>query len=92
MSAPVGTDGLFTLADTLGAEDHGFALTDLRLSLSPALAGLSERDARILTMRFYGNLTQLEIAERIGLSQMHISRLITQSLSTLRRELSHDDF
>ncbi|GAB7044287.1 MULTISPECIES: SigB/SigF/SigG family RNA polymerase sigma factor [Catenuloplanes] len=92
LSAPVGTDGLFTLADTLGAEDHGFALTDLRLSLSPALAGLSERDARILTMRFYGNLTQLEIAERIGLSQMHISRLITQSLSTLRRELSHDDF
>jgi len=87
LSAPAGPDGIFELADTLGAEDHGYELTELRLALGPALAGLTERQRRIVTMRFYGNQTQTQIAEQIGVSQMHVSRLLAAALAALRNHL-----
>ncbi|HEY3749927.1 MAG TPA: sigma-70 family RNA polymerase sigma factor [Pseudonocardiaceae bacterium] len=52
--------------------------------LYPALARLPEREARIVALRFFGDLTQSQIAERVGLSQMHVSRLLAASLTTLR--------
>ena len=54
------------------------------------MACLDEREQRILTLRFYGNLTQSEIAEQIGISQMHVSRLLSRSLLKLRGELGSD--
>jgi RNA polymerase sigma-B factor len=87
LSAPLTDDGATSLADTLGDEDHGFELAELRISLGPAIAALDEREQRILAMRFHGNLTQTEIAEQIGISQMHVSRLLTKALAKLRRTL-----
>jgi RNA polymerase sigma-B factor len=91
LSAPVGEDGNRELADTLGGEDSEFELTELRVALGPAMASLDTREQQILTLRFYGNLTQSEIADRIGVSQMHVSRLITKALLKLRRQFSDLD-
>jgi RNA polymerase sigma-B factor len=71
----------------LGADDYGYALAELHLALGPALARLSERERRIVTMRFYGNQTQSQIAAQIGVSQMHVSRLLTAALRKLRTHL-----
>jgi len=90
LSVPVGADGLAELGDTLGGEDHGYELAEANLAVGPALARLSERQRRIVTMRFYGNLTQSQIAEEIGVSQMHVSRLLTAALAQLRNDLGPD--
>jgi RNA polymerase sigma-B factor len=92
LSTPVGQDdGSLELGDTLGADDHGFELAELRIALGPALAGLDEREQMMLSMRFYGNQTQAEIAEQLGISQMHVSRLLTKALGKLRRLMDADD-
>ena len=88
LSTPLTDDGGTSLGDTLGDEDHGFELAELRISLGPAMAALDEREQRILALRFHGNLTQTEIAEQIGISQMHVSRLLTKALAKLRRQLA----
>ncbi|GID95723.1 SigB/SigF/SigG family RNA polymerase sigma factor [Amorphoplanes digitatis] len=75
-------------AETLGGEDHGLELAEARIALGPALASLDERGQRILTMRYYGNLSQAEIAQQVGISQMHVSRLIGRALHQLRGQLS----
>jgi RNA polymerase sigma-B factor len=90
LSTPVGPEGSSELGDTLGDEDHEFAIREARLALAPALASLSPRERKILTLRFYGNLTQTEIAKQVGISQMHVSRLISRSLLTLRGHLTGD--
>ncbi|MEU5779535.1 RNA polymerase sigma factor SigF [Micromonospora lupini] len=90
LSTPMGIDGGMELGDTLGEHDHEFDRVDLRVALGPALATLPEREQRILSLRFHGNLTQAQIAEQIGVSQMHVSRLITRALATLRGHLSAD--
>ncbi|SNR62156.1 RNA polymerase sigma factor, sigma-70 family, partial [Actinoplanes regularis] len=64
-----------------------FELAETRVALGPALATLNEREQRILTLRFYGNLTQSQIADQIGISQMHVSRLLTKALAKLRNQL-----
>ncbi|MEH0824721.1 MULTISPECIES: SigB/SigF/SigG family RNA polymerase sigma factor [unclassified Micromonospora] len=92
LSTPTGADGSMELGDTLGALDHDFDTVELRVALGPALATLPERERRILSMRFHGNLTQGQIAEQIGISQMHVSRLITRALATLRVHLADDRF
>jgi RNA polymerase sigma-B factor len=73
------------LADFVGEPDPHFELIEYRETLHPLIARLPIRQRRILTMRFYGNLTQSEIAARIGISQMHVSRLLSDALSQLRR-------
>jgi RNA polymerase sigma-B factor len=88
LSTPVSADGTTELGETLGGEDHAFALTELRVALRPAMATLDDREQKILTLRFYGNLTQSEIAEQIGISQMHVSRLLTKALLKLRGHLA----
>jgi RNA polymerase sigma-B factor len=75
------------LGDLLGAEDAEFELAELRVALGPALAALDQREQRILTLRFYGNMTQSQIAEQIGVSQMHVSRLLARALAKLRGQL-----
>ncbi|MFF4811184.1 SigB/SigF/SigG family RNA polymerase sigma factor [Micromonospora chersina] len=81
-----GTDGVERL-ELIAAADPGYAAVDDRLTLRPLLAALPPRERRILTMRFYGDLTQAQIATRVGLSQMHVSRLLTHSLAQLRAEM-----
>lgn len=68
----------------IGAADPGYAAVDDRLVLRQLLAVLPLRERRILTMRFYGDLTQAQIATRVGLSQIHVSRLLKRSLAQLK--------
>ncbi|WP_089157902.1 SigB/SigF/SigG family RNA polymerase sigma factor [Micromonospora sp. NBS 11-29] len=89
LSTPIGDgDSATELGDTLGTEDNEYELAELRASLGPALATLDEREQKILTLRFYGNLTQSEIAARVGVSQMHVSRLLARALTKLRGQLT----
>ncbi|HET9519140.1 MAG TPA: SigB/SigF/SigG family RNA polymerase sigma factor [Actinoplanes sp.] len=90
LATPITADGTTELGDTLGTEDHEYALAETRAALSPALATLTEREQKIITLRFYGNLTQSQIADQIGISQMHVSRLLTKALTKLRGQLSTD--
>ena len=90
LSAPISTDTDTELGDTLGGEDPGYAHAELKMALGPALAGLDERAQTIVVLRFYGNLTQAEIAERVGVSQMHVSRLLAKALTHLRLRLTDD--
>jgi len=74
-------------SDTMGEEDTAFHDVDNRALLTPAFATLPEREQLILQLRFVAGLTQSEIAARIGVSQMHVSRLLTASLRKLREEI-----
>jgi RNA polymerase sigma-B factor len=85
-----GEDGT-ELGDLFGVEDHELALAEFRASLGPALESLGPREQKIVILRFFGNLTQTQIAERVGISQMHVSRLLTRSLATLRDHLTSED-
>ena len=88
LATPISSDGSSTtLADTLGEQDSGFELAELRAALGPALASLDDREQKIISLRFYGNLTQTEIAEQVGVSQMHVSRLLAKALVKLRRQI-----
>ncbi len=73
-----------TLGTRLGDVDPGYVGTDDRMLLAISLTHLPERERTILHLRFVDDLTQSEIAERIGISQMHVSRLLAASLATLR--------
>ena len=73
--------------ETIGSTDAGYERTDDRASLEPALAALPDREREILRMRFEDGLTQTQIAERVGISQMHVSRLIRRSLERMRSQL-----
>lgn len=76
-----------TLGDLLGEEDPEFEkVVDLQ-ALRPLLAELSTRDKRILLMRYFRNMTQTQIGEALGVSQMQVSRLLTQILGQLRAQL-----
>ena len=83
----VGIDGT-ELGDLFGQDDPDLALAEFRASLGPALDALSPREQRIVILRFFGNLTQTQIADRVGISQMHVSRLLARSLATLRGQLT----
>ena len=72
------------VAARLGAEDPGYELAEYSATLAPELRALPERDRLVLHLRFVEDLTQSEIAERIGVSQMHVSRLIRAALTKLR--------
>jgi RNA polymerase sigma-B factor len=87
LSTPVGATGDRELGDSLGADDDGYARTDFHLSLGPAMQHLTEREQLIVTLRFSGNQTQSQIAERVGVSQMHVSRLLAGALAKLRHQL-----
>ena len=75
------------VADTLGSEDEGLEGVEYRESLKPMLEQLPSREKKILMLRFFKNMTQSEIATEIGISQMHVSRLLARTLAQLREGL-----
>lgn len=82
-----GTEEAPAIADTLGDVDLGLDQIENREALRPLLAALPERERMVLLLRFFENLTQTQIAERVGISQMHVSRLLAKSLTRLRDQL-----
>ena len=86
LDAVTAPDGA-SIGDTLGEYDAALDGIDNHETLRPALLALPERERTILVYRFFGELTQSEIAEKVGLSQMHVSRLLSRSLESLRREI-----
>ena len=73
--------------EIVGEEDEGFDRVEDRASLEPAIGTLPHREREILRMRFEEGMTQSQIADRVGVSQMHVSRLIRKSIDQLREEL-----
>src|ERR1700704_5077623 len=86
LEAPRGTeeDSGDTLGDTLGTEEHGFALAEDRATIEHLMRSITPREREVLHMRFAEDLTQAEIGERIGVSQMQVSRIIRQSVARMR--------
>jgi RNA polymerase sigma-B factor len=84
LDAPAPGEQTGTLAASIGEEDVSMADVEHRVALSPLMAKLPERQQRILHLRFFDGLTQSEIALRLGISQMHVSRLLARSLAQLR--------
>jgi RNA polymerase sigma-B factor len=82
----VGPEG-DTLGERLGDDDQALEDAEQRAFLSPALDRLPARDRFIVKLRFVDGMTQSEIAKQVGMSQMHISRLLSRSLQTLRDAL-----
>ncbi|MFE2012781.1 RNA polymerase sigma factor SigF [Streptomyces sp. NPDC059491] len=83
--------GETSLADRLGYEDHGLTGIEYIASLKPMIASLPERERQILSLRFVSGLTQSEIGTELGISQMHVSRLLSRTLARLRRGLTLDE-
>ncbi len=93
LDAPVRRDAedSSTLVEALGADDGRFALADSREAISEAWRGLSDVERRVLVLRFVHDLPQRRIAELVGYSQMHVSRLLRRSLSRLLEASGRDD-
>jgi RNA polymerase sigma-B factor len=71
-------------AETIGADDEAYELVEYSAAIAPAMNAMPPRDRLILRLRFERDLTQSEIADRLGISQMHVSRIIRRSLARLR--------
>ena len=80
-------DDARAIADTLGDVDAGLDRIEDREALRPLLEALPERERMVLVLRFFESMTQTQIAERVGISQMHVSRLLAKSLTRLRDQL-----
>jgi RNA polymerase sigma-B factor len=88
---PEEDDSEGALADRIGYEDHGLEGIEYVESLKPLIAALPARDRTILSLRFVANMTQSEIGEELGISQMHVSRLLTRTLVKLRKGLTLEE-
>jgi RNA polymerase sigma-B factor len=86
---PGGEDG-YALSDVLGAADPALDVVVDREAVKPRLAALPERERAILYLRFFGDMTQSRIAEEFGISQMHVSRLISRCCNRLREQVLGD--
>jgi RNA polymerase sigma-B factor len=80
-----------TMLDAIGVDDENLEHVEIRESIKPLLDRLDAREKRILLLRFFKNMTQSQIAEEIGVSQMHVSRLLSRTLEQLRTSLESDD-
>ncbi|WP_275106970.1 RNA polymerase sigma factor SigF [Nocardia arthritidis] len=85
-AASAGRDTEASLLDTLGEEESQFDRVEEYVAIRPLLAGLPERERRILTMRFFESMTQTQIAQQMGISQMHVSRILSKTLARLREQ------
>ena len=83
LDAPASETGL-TPAETMGDEDPTLDQLEGWAAVAPAMRSLPERERRVLYLRFFRDMTQSEIAEEIGVSQMHVSRILRQTLERLR--------
>ena len=81
----------FCLMDYLGDEDEDFALAEDRDTLAKLLSILTQREQQVIYMRFFRGMTQIEIARRLSISQMHVSRLLRKILDKLRGEADLDE-
>ncbi|TXS41647.1 RNA polymerase sigma factor SigF [Streptomyces sp. uw30] len=88
---PEEDDAEGALADRIGYEDHGIEGIEYVESLKPLIAELPPRDRKILSLRFVAGLTQSEIGEELGISQMHVSRLLSRTLIRLRKGLTVEE-
>lgn len=84
-------EGRENIASRLGEEDPAMELLEGWASVAPALKELPERERRIVYLRFFRGLTQTQIAETLGISQMHVSRLLSRTLRTLRERVGDSD-
>jgi RNA polymerase sigma-B factor len=93
LSAPTsqGEDGQVDPLESLGELEHAYEVSEDRAVLAPGLEALDERERRILHLRFWEGLTQSQIAAQVGISQMHVSRLIRRSLEKIRAEIAADE-
>ncbi|HVM11958.1 MAG TPA: sigma-70 family RNA polymerase sigma factor, partial [Actinomycetota bacterium] len=89
LDAPTDEDGT-TTAQKLGSEDETLELLEGWTSVAPALKALPERERRIVYLRFFRGMTQTQIADELGISQMHVSRLLARTLRTLRDSVTGD--
>ncbi|CAN5153395.1 SigB/SigF/SigG family RNA polymerase sigma factor [soil metagenome] len=88
LDRPVGGEDSISLGDLLPSEIDEHTAVDARVILAPAVRRLGERDQKILHLRFFNGWTQDEIAREIGVTQMHVSRLLTKILTELRVSLA----
>jgi RNA polymerase sigma-B factor len=87
LDAGTDSDDSGSMLDAIGVEDPNLEHVEIRESLKPLLDALEPREKRILLLRFFKNRTQAQIAEEIGVSQMHVSRLLSSTLGRLRTSL-----
>jgi RNA polymerase sigma-B factor len=80
-------DESMELLDCLGIEEGAYEIFEQRRMLAPAMERLDPRERLILHLRFFEGMTQTQVATRIGISQMHVSRLIRKSIETLRQQM-----
>jgi RNA polymerase sigma-B factor len=78
--------------ESIGTEEHQYEVSENRAVLEPGFKVLNDRERRILHLRFFEGLTQSQIAQQIGISQMHVSRLIRRSLEKIRDEIAAEGF
>ena len=79
------------MLDAIGVDDENLEHVEIRESIKPLLDRLDAREKQILLLRFFKNMTQSQIAEEIGVSQMHVSRLLSRTLEQLRTSLEVRD-
>jgi RNA polymerase sigma-B factor len=91
VGSSMGEDEEIDPLETIGTEEHEYELSEDRAVLEPGFRVLDERERRILHLRFFQGLTQSQIAQQIGISQMHVSRLIRRSLEKIRDEIAAED-
>jgi RNA polymerase sigma-B factor len=91
LNAPVAEDGAMEFGDLLGGVDTDLESVTDKLTVTDLLLRMPARERRMLAMRFYGNRTQAEIAEELGISQMHVSRLLSRALTWLREAMLSDN-
>jgi RNA polymerase sigma-B factor len=84
-------DGELDPLESLGTEEHQYLVSEDRAVLAPGFRVLDERERRILHLRFFDGLTQSQIAQHVGISQMHVSRLIRRALEKIRDEIATDE-
>jgi len=77
--------------ESLGTEEHQYELSEDRAVLAPGFKVLDDRERTILQLRFFEGLTQSQIAQQVGISQMHVSRLIRRSLEKIRETIAEDE-
>jgi RNA polymerase sigma-B factor len=77
--------------ESLGTEEHQYEVSEDRAVLAPGFKALDQRERQILQLRFFEGLTQSQIAQQIGISQMHVSRLIRRSLEKIRETIAEDE-
>ena len=84
-------DGDLDPLESIGSEEHEYLVSEDRAVLEPGLRVLDDRERRILHLRFFEGLTQSQIAQQVGISQMHVSRLIRRSLEKIRDEIATEE-